>query len=175
MGNEMIEISKASEDDVAALVQLVNGAYRGESSKKGWTTEADLLGGVRTSIESMQEQLQTPGAVVLKAMKGSEIIGCVYLQNKTDHLYLGMLTVKPTLQGSGTGKRLLQAAEKYARSLALPAIKMTVITVRTELIAWYKRHGYADTGERCPFPTDPKFGLPKQSLEFLVLEKKLAH
>lgn len=85
-----------------------------------------------------------------------------------------MLTVSPELQAKGIGKQLLAAAESMAKSEGCKTIQMTVISVRKELIAWYERHGYAATGETAPFPTDPKFGLPKQSLAFIVLEKQMA-
>ena len=101
-------------------------------------------------------------------------MGCVYLQTQEEKLYLGMLTVKPDIQAQGIGKRLLQAAEEYAQMQQCGAIKITVISLRKELIDWYERRGYKNTGEKKPFPSsDPRFGLPKQELEFIVMEKKL--
>jgi hypothetical protein len=50
---------------------------------------------------------------------------------------------------------------------------MTVISVRTELIAWYERQGWSDTGKRKPFPENEPFGSPKQPLEFIILKKKV--
>jgi ribosomal protein S18 acetylase RimI-like enzyme len=101
-------------------------------------------------------------------------LGMVMLKNQGDGLYLGMLTVAPDLQGGGIGKKLLYASETFAKEHGLPKIIMTVISVRTELVAWYERHGYIRTGEVKPFPMDdPKFGLPKQFLEFVVMEKVL--
>lgn len=168
-------IIPATTEDVPALVALVNSGYRGDSSRQGWTTEADLLGGIRIDEESMTDLIKAPGSVVLKATDANGIIqGCVHLQDTENALYLGMLTVSPTLQNAGIGRQLMQAAEEFARTKNLPAITMTVISVREELIAWYQRRGYADTGERKPFPmNDPRFGLPKQPLEFIVMEKQL--
>jgi ribosomal protein S18 acetylase RimI-like enzyme len=86
-----------------------------------------------------------------------------------------MLSVSPTAQGKGIGKRLLTAAEDHARSKSIRSIFMTVISVRNELIDWYVRHGYRLTGERKPFVMpDERWGIPKQSLEFVVLEKNIA-
>lgn len=172
----MIEtpISPATEKDIPALNNLVNGAYRGDSSRRGWTTEADLLDGIRTDEAALQTMLQNPLVTILKYEVGGQLLGCVYLETKDDALYLGMLTVSPEAQGSGIGKRLLAAAEKKARNQRCRAITMTVITARHELIAWYQRHGYAATGETQPFPDDPRFGIPKQPLRFMVLEKALA-
>jgi ribosomal protein S18 acetylase RimI-like enzyme len=167
-------IIKATSEDVTALNNLVNSAYRGESSKKGWTTEEHLLGGIRSTEKGLTETIQQSDTTILKYTDNQEIIGCVMLVEKTDKLYLGMLTVSPELQGGGVGKKLLYEAENVAREKGLPKISMTAISLRTELIDWYKRHGYVDTGEREPFPmNDPNFGLPKQFLEFVVLEKKV--
>ncbi|MEN9684629.1 MAG: hypothetical protein RLZZ28_415 [Bacteroidota bacterium] len=161
-------------EDIPALNKLVNSAYRGESSKKGWTTEESLLDGLRTDPQSLQALITDPGSVILKyTSPDNQILACVYLKLKKDRLYLGMLTVSPELQGKGIGKILLQAAEKYAILKKCSAIEMTVISVRFELIAWYTRHGYQPTGATEPFPTDPKFGIAKQPLEFIVLEKPI--
>ena len=167
-------ITFVTEQDIPSLNNLVNSAYRGESSKKGWTTEADLLDGIRTDPDSLKKLINQPDSVILKYVEDSGLIkGCVYLQQKNSQLYLGMLTVSPDLQGKGIGKKLLEAAEFHASKLGCTSIIMTVISVRQELIAWYQRHGYNLTGATEPFPTDPKFGSPKQPLVFLVLEKLL--
>jgi ribosomal protein S18 acetylase RimI-like enzyme len=165
-------ITKATLDDVSFLNILVNSAYRGEHSKKGWTTEAYILDGIRISEKELFESIQKPDITIFKFTINEEIIGCVMLAKKTNKLYLGMLTVSPELQNVGVGKALLKFSEEYAVELGLSKIVMTVISVRQELIAWYNRHGYIDTGQREPFPmNNPDFGLPKQKLEFVVLEK----
>lgn len=168
------QITFANETDIPALEKLVNSAYRGDSSKKGWTTEADLLDGIRTNQASLATTLQNLNAVILKYTNtNGEIIGCVYLEKKNTKLYLGMLTVSPEIQAKGIGKQLLAASENYAKEKGYMAITMTVIFVRKELIAWYERHGYNPTGKTEPFPVGPEFGLPKQPLHFIVLEKPL--
>lgn len=164
---------KAKPEDVASLNALVNGAYRGESSRKGWTTEADLLDGIRTSNESLTEMINRTGSIILVAENKDGLQACVHLEKQNDALYLGMLTVQPEMQAQGLGAQLLWLAEERARELHCDKIKMTVITARDTLIAYYKRKGYIDTGERFPFPNDLKFGIQKQPLEFLVMEKKV--
>jgi len=169
-----MHISKATDADIPSMVTLINSAYRGESSKKGWTTEADLLGGVRTSEKSLQDTMNKPGAVILvNRNDNGDITACVYLQKEPATFYLGMLTVSPLLQAGGIGGRLLNAAEAYVKEQNGNNITMTVISVRAELIAWYERHGYVKTGESKPFPADPAFGIPKQPLEFVVMKKTL--
>ena len=185
-----LTLRAARREDAEALSALVNSAYRGDSSRIGWTTEADLLGGQRTDPEALQEfivagaatgdrvllvhaRAAVPGAPTDDA---STIDACVQLERHGDEAYLGMFTVRPTLQGSGLGRRLLAGAEQDARRRwGVTAVHMTVIGQRTELIAWYERRGYRATGETAPFPYgDARFGEPlRDDLHFVVLRKAL--
>jgi ribosomal protein S18 acetylase RimI-like enzyme len=165
-------ITPATLTDVPELVNLINSAYRGETSKKGWTTEADLIDGQRIDSESLEQQIADPQAVILKnTNEDGQVTGCVYLQKRADKVYLGMLTVSPTLQANGLGKKLLNAAEEYVRRINFSIITMTVITNRTELINWYERRGYSKTGETVPLIIPEQFGRLKQPLEMYLLEK----
>lgn len=167
-------ITKATIQDVSSLNVLINSAYRGESSKKGWTTEANILEGKRTTEDELIEIIQDQKNTILKYSDNNEIIGCVLLKKNDSNLYLGMLTVSPELQNSGIGKKLMQQAEIFAVDSGLPKIIMTVISVRVELILWYERNGYIDTGLREPFPVSEVFNqTSSEPLEFLVLEKRI--
>ncbi|MBC7866517.1 MAG: GNAT family N-acetyltransferase [Gloeobacteraceae cyanobacterium ES-bin-316] len=168
-------ISFASEADLPALKNLLNIAYRGESSRQGWTTEADIIAGdVRTDDQDLIRIMQLPNSIFLKYLdKENEIRGCVNLQQHGQKIYLGMFSVSPVLQGLGIGKQILKAAEEYALGLHCIAIYMSVISVRPELIAWYKKNAYAETGERKAFNEDGLTGKHRQPLEFLMLEKNL--
>ena len=161
----------ATPDDVAALHPLIERAYRGETAKAGWTHEADLLFDTRTSAEELSALIADPDRVILLAQRDDALVGCVQVARVgDDRAYIGLLTVEPTLQASGLGRRLLDAAETEAVArFAARRIEMTVIHRRAELIAWYERRGYAPTGETRPFPVDP----PRPDLEFMVLEKGL--
>lgn len=167
----------AHEQDITALHKLVESAYRGESAKRGWTHEADLLGGQRTDLNALKEIVEDKDQIILLAMDSQDIAGCVQLVRVKEGLaYLGLLTVDPDRQAGGLGKILLDAAEVYvADNWQAQAIEMTVIRQRTDLIAYYERRGYALTGERRPFPLDdPRYGLPTtQELEFVVLRKEI--
>ncbi|QOI96572.1 MAG: GNAT family N-acetyltransferase [Flammeovirgaceae bacterium] len=170
----MADILPALPEDASELSKLVNSAYRGDTGRQGWTTEADLIDGSRTDAELLKAVIETPGSVILKYVDSGSIIGCVELRKEGDKLYLGMLTVNPTIQGKGIGKALLKASEDEARKQKCKTIFMNVLTVRKELIDWYVRHGYYDTGKRKPFAfTDPRFGFPKQPLEFMIMEKQI--
>jgi ribosomal protein S18 acetylase RimI-like enzyme len=163
----------ATQEDIPYLHDLVNSAYRGESSRKGWTTEADFLDGIRVDSEGLLEMIQNKNAAILIVNWKGRPAGCVYLLQQDKKAYLGMLTVDPQLQAKGLGKMLLIESEEWARKKNCNKIEMTVITLREELIKWYERNGYSRTGETKPFPDDPRFGIPKVPLEFMVLEKKI--
>jgi ribosomal protein S18 acetylase RimI-like enzyme len=166
-------IFQAGLQDIPNIVHLLNQAYRGEVSRQGWTTEAHLIAGdVRTDEASVMKVMEQPGSVILKCCDAAEtIVGTVNLQQHGNRIYLGMFAVAPHLQGKGIGKLLLEAAEIHTRNSGCIAIYMHVISVRKELIDWYSRHGYQDTGKRKPFVEDGLTGRHLQPLEFAVLEK----
>lgn len=168
-------ISVADQSDVPAITKLLNSAYRGEVSTHGWTTEAHLIAGnVRTDEVHLLQTMEKEKSVVLIFTDDHEtIIGCVNLQQHDQKMYLGMLSVSPYLQGGGIGKELLKASEEFALFKNCHSIYMTVISLRSELINWYTRHGYADTGERKFFEEDGLTGQHLQPLEFMTLEKTL--
>jgi ribosomal protein S18 acetylase RimI-like enzyme len=162
--------------DLAAVAELVNAAYRGA---QGWTTEAAYIEGQRTSAAILRRDLAAqPQARLLVARDdpAGPILGCVWLEPAGGEAwYLGMLTVRPDLQDRRLGRTLLEAAERRAAGLGARRIRMTVVSVRDTLIAWYRRRGYAPTGETAPFPyDDPVFGVPRRpDLAFVALEKAL--
>jgi len=172
------QVQVATALDTSDITQLVNSAYRGEGSKRGWTTEADILGGQRTDLQSIGGFVTQNNSVILVVRnEAKKLVACVCLEKKEPDLaYLGMLTVNPSLQKSGLGKFLLKAAEEYVeKSWKIHQLEMTVISVRHELIEWYQRRGYILSSERRPFPMkDPRFGIPKSDfLEFVVLSKRV--
>jgi ribosomal protein S18 acetylase RimI-like enzyme len=173
-----MNIRFATHDDIPALHDLVERAYRGDSARQGWTHEADLLDGQRTDVEALRETIADPDQRVLVAEDGNGgFAGCVNIARvKGDRAYLGMLSVDPARQAGGIGRALLAAGEAAAaEQFGSRVIEMTVIRQRAELIAWYERRGYRLTGEERPFPLDDeRFGLPRtRELSFVVLAKAL--
>ncbi|TCZ88698.1 GNAT family N-acetyltransferase [Lysobacter sp. N42] len=175
-----LEFRTAGPADVDAVVALVESAYRGEASRAGWTTEADLLGGRRTGPDDVLACIERPRSAILLAERsgddGRELLACAHVADDDGAGYFGMFSVRPSLQGGGIGKRLLEHAERFVRERwSLPVMRMTVIDVRDELIAFYERRGYRRTGIVKPFPYgDERFGLPlRDDLRFEVLEKPL--
>jgi ribosomal protein S18 acetylase RimI-like enzyme len=173
---------KAVPADVPAIVALVESAYRGDASRAGWTTEADMLEGQRVDVAGVGEIVGKPGSCVLLAdarlpPEGRiELVACCHLERQGDRCYFGMFSVKPTLQRGGIGRQMLAEAERLARSeFGSTRMEMTVISIREELIAWYERRGYRRTGRFKPFPYgDQRFGIPQRDdLRFELLEKYL--
>ena len=156
--------------------RLVTSAYRGDSSRAGWTTEADFLDGNRIDPDVLRADIERPRSRVLLAERDGELLACAHVSEEDGAGYFGMFSVVPGLQGGGIGKQVLAECERIARDeWRLPAMRMTVIDIRDELIAFYERRGYRRTGILKPFPYgDERFGLPKRDdLRFEVLEKGL--
>jgi ribosomal protein S18 acetylase RimI-like enzyme len=166
----------ATEADASTIVALVESGYRGDASRQGWTTEADLLDGQRTDVEGVRALILAEGSRVVLAERGAMLVGCAHLERHGDWCYFGMFAVRPKLQGGGTGSALLAECERIARAeWRCEEMRMSVIWSRSELIAYYERRGYRDGGERKPFPYgDARFGLPKrEDLYFIVMVKSL--
>ncbi|MGN7725964.1 GNAT family N-acetyltransferase [Luteimonas sp. 22616] len=174
----MTELSfrDATATDVDAIVALVTSAYRGDASRAGWTTEADFLDGNRIDPDVLRVDIERPRSRVVLAERDGALLACAHVADEGGHGYFGMFSVVPGLQGGGIGKALLAQCERIARDeWQLPDMRMTVIDIRDELIAFYERRGYRRTGVYKPFPHgDERFGIAKRDdLRFEVLEKPL--
>ncbi|MGH6717867.1 MAG: GNAT family N-acetyltransferase, partial [Alphaproteobacteria bacterium] len=162
--------------DADRVIALVESAYRGDASRAGWTTEADFLDGRRTGADDIASILARPQSRLLLAESDGELVACAHVAVEDGAGYFGMFSVAPGLQGGGVGKNVLAEAERIAHEeWACPTMRMTVIDIRAELIAFYERRGYVRTGIKKPFPYgDARFGLPRRDdLRFEVLEKPL--
>lgn len=168
-------ISTAGIKDAKELNTLINSAYRGEESKKGWTSEAEILGGIRMEETELRSMLEAGAGTIIKYNRGEEILATVYLELKTPTLYLGMFAVSPLSQGMGIGKELLNFAELFATDHGCDRITLTVISMRLELIEWYKRHGYESTGHSIAFEDiEGRFGDPKMdNIDLIEMVKML--
>ncbi|QOY63472.1 GNAT family N-acetyltransferase [Lysobacter sp. H21R4] len=187
MNAAALHFRAATAADLDGLLALVQSAYRGESSRAGWTTEADLLDGQRTDVADLQACLARADSMLLVAERPGDvdtdpagIVACAYIapddDSPSEAAQFGMFAVRPQLQGSGVGKAVMDEAERLVRDeWQLPLMRMSVIDVREELIGFYQRRGYRRTGIHKPFPYgDERFGLPRRAdLRFEILEKRL--
>ncbi|GLZ54538.1 N-acetyltransferase [Actinomycetospora sp. NBRC 106378] len=169
-----LTIRPAVAEDVDALLELVHAAYRGEGGANGWTTEAELIDGPRTTRELLAADLADPAIHLLVA---GDHDGCCAVTHRAGEevASFGMFAVRPGQQGTGLGKALQAAAEEYARGAGATTMELCVIDRRAELIAWYERRGYVRTGESRPFPHgEPGVGFPRDDdFRFAVLRKPL--
>ena len=180
MTTSPLRFRTATAADVDAVVALTESAYRGDASRAGWTTEADFLDGQRTDAREVVELIANARVLLLLAEQADRLLASCVVERLVDgdtcDGYFGMFSVQPEAQGNGTGRALLAEAERIARDeWHARRMRMTVIDVRAELIAWYERRGYRRTGEYRPFPYgDPRFGIPKRDdLRFEWLVKDL--
>jgi GNAT superfamily N-acetyltransferase len=168
----------ATLSDSESIVDLVTSAYRGDESRAGWTTEAELIDGPRIDAELLATDLADPTGAVLVGVEGDAILACCHLARRGDGVgYFGMFAVSPTRQGAGLGKQVLAEAERVCRDdWGLTSLEMTVLEPRAELIAFYERRGYVRSGDFEPFPYgEGRFGVPRRDdLRFVVLRKPLA-
>ncbi|MGP1716975.1 MAG: GNAT family N-acetyltransferase [Methylophilus sp.] len=175
----MLEQRIAQVSDTPVICALVNAAYRGETSRAGWTTEADLLTGVRTSERTIQALIASEDACILLGEEaGGVVAACICLERHPDSagiVHLGMIAVSPLLQNRGYGKTMILAAEKLAKAQwEVQRAEMMVISLREELIAFYQRLGYQATGETVPFPHQPDMWQTHvEDMQLIVLQKTL--
>jgi GNAT superfamily N-acetyltransferase len=172
-----LTVAKAA--DVPAIAALINLAYRGAGLDAGWTSEAEIFQGNRTTEEMLHEDIEAnvEAAFLVWRTPDGVLLGCVWLEPEDDCIwYLGSLSIEPHQQDRGLGRKLLAAAEDWVRKRGGRGIRMTVVNVRDTLLSWYIRRGYVLTGETEPFPyADKRFGIPKRDdLHFVVLRKHLA-
>lgn len=166
-------IEKATITDIPELNELVNLTYRGKPTQMGWTTEADLIEGTRIDEQMLTTLINMEDGAIFKYIDKwtGKIIGAIYLETEDHDLHFGMLTVSPSVQGTGVGKTLLEYAETYARKKNCTSLKATVIDVRSELIKWYLRFGFNRTGRTEPFPADGSVGIPNVPIQLVEIEK----
>lgn len=172
---DRLSFRDARAEDVAAVVALVESAYRGDASRAGWTTEADLLDGQRTDADAVAELIGRPGSAVVLAVD-ADLVGCFHLEARAGRVaYFGMFAVSPRRQGAGIGRALIDEASRRAARWDCDRMEMTVLRQREDLIGWYRRLGFEPDGRTVAFPYgDERFGRPRRAdLEFVVLTARV--
>lgn len=164
-----MKFTHATHNDIPTLTSLLNRSYRGDTSRAGWTTEADLLSGKRIDEEGLTQLLNDPDSLILIAQSEESILATIHAHHENESVHFGLFAVEPSLQGGGIGKELLAYAESEAiRKWGVSTAIMDVITHRHELIEYYERRGYVRTGEMMAFPES---GLWEKQVDFLELTR----
>jgi ribosomal protein S18 acetylase RimI-like enzyme len=170
------EFRLAVPTDAARLVTLIQSAYRGETSRDGWTSEADLVAGDRISLAGVRHIIATAGSMMIVLEEGGGLTACCAITDRGEGLaYFGTFAVSPTAQGQGIGRRVMaEARRRAAQDFGASTMEITVLAQQAALLAWYERLGFRKTGEQRPFPADPVFARPLvDDLHFLVLTMDL--
>lgn len=176
MSNSARGFSYAVLADAHALVELIRSAYRGDVSRQGWASEADLVAGDRIDESGVRDLITAPGSTLLVLRDGTDMVACCQLEHRGEGLvYFGTFAVAPRAQARGVGRRLMAEAERVAKTkFTACTLEMTVLAQQDRLIGYYERRGFHRTGETRPFPADPVFARPLvNDLRFVVLQKRL--
>ena len=182
---EDLTFRTATVADVAAVVPLVGSAYRGDASRAGWTTEADLLDGQRVDAAMVSDVVGSADAEIVLAEAGGRLLACCELRHRADGLHhlARMAQASRAVPGDlehrvrelvgGVGRQVLAEGERRAAARGSARVVLSVLDARAELIAWYERRGYVRTGDTAAFPYgDDRFGLPtRDDLSFVLLVK----
>ncbi|HEX5330315.1 GNAT family N-acetyltransferase [Sulfuricurvum sp.] len=164
----------ATHNDIPTITVLINRSYRGDSSRAGWTTEADLLSGKRIDEEGLTQLLNDPESLILIAQSEDRVFATIHAHHENESVHFGLFAVEPSLQGGGIGKELLAYAESEAiRKWEVSTAIMEVITQRSELIEYYERRGYVRTGEMIAFPESDLWKRLTPYLSLEILSKNL--
>ena len=171
-----LELRVACEADAKEIAALVNRAYRPSSKDAGWTHEARLVAGERTTTEQVLSLFHEQSTILLLCL-GPKIVACVHVQGGQSGAYIGMLATDPKLQAQGLGKQILLHGETYAQEhFEASVLKMSVLSSRPELLAFYERRGYVLTGEVEEYPLSAGVGQPMVAgIQVLSLAKMLAN
>jgi len=168
-----VRVARAT--DAEELATLVNRAYRPSPDQRGWTRESGLVSGERTCAEQIR-RLFGPDSAVLVLERDGTLLACVHVAGGDFQAYIGMLATDPACQAAGLGKQLLRQAEEYAVAhFGAVEFRISVLSSRPELLAFYERRGYRQTGEIEDYPRDAGVGTPLvDGLRVLSLSKKTA-
>lgn len=149
----------ANKTDAEKITAVINVAFK---SVEGFFIDAD-----RIDLATVLQSLETGDFLI--AEQNNEMAGCVYLEQRGERTYLGLLSVDPSRQQSGLGSLLMTAAEEHCRSRLSRFIDILIVNLRTELPAFYGKRGYVETGTSS-FPSDIPTKLP---VHFINMSKAL--
>jgi N-acetylglutamate synthase-like GNAT family acetyltransferase len=148
----------ATVEDVPKLVALLNTAF---------AMERDFMDRERIYTPEVEAYMKA-GTYFVVDGEGGALDACMYLEQRSDRMYLGMLAVNPERQGRGLGKRLLTFAEQRAVAAGCQGLDIRVVNLRSELPPFYHALGFVETGTE-PL-TDPAL---KKPAHFIHMTKQV--
>jgi ribosomal protein S18 acetylase RimI-like enzyme len=167
-----IQLRLATIEDVPRLGEVIQFAYRGGKPKRSWASEEGKVTGIRTTSEELETLISAADKVIIVAVMSEQIVGSVLVEKEGSEAHIGLLAVDPDMQSNGIGRTLLQAAENHAyEEFGSTKFLMTILCGRDDLLAWYTRAGYSDTGKTKPFPKDTGAVELVSGLYFQILSK----
>lgn len=153
---QYVRVARA--DDAGEITRVINAAFR---EAEGFFVDDD-----RINVRGVESLLEEGTFIVIECDR--KLIACVYLEQRGDHGYLGLLSVDPKFQRLGLGSVLMNASEDHCRIVGLNSIDINVVNLREELPAFYRKRGYVETGTS-PFPMDVKTKIPCYFIEMSKL------
>lgn len=157
--NQPVSVRLAEPSDARRIMAVINSAFR--------VAEEFFCAEDRITLEEV-ERLFTTGAILIA--EGDRLLaGCVYVELRGERSYLGLLSVDPSQQQTGLGSLLMTSAENHCRERGSQFMDILIVNVRTELMPFYLRRGYVETGT-LPFPPNVK---TKQPCHFITMAKQL--
>lgn len=162
-----MHIRLAELSDAQAITILINAAFR---KAEGFLIDRD-----RIDLNSVQQFFESGKFLLAEddgcgTLQSRSLLGCVYVEQRGDRSYLGMLSVDPSRQKAGLGATLMSAAEEYCTKAGCLFMDLQIINLREELPHFYHRLGYVETGTA---PLTPNIK-PKQPCHFIKMSKRLA-
>lgn len=166
-------LQKTDYNDLDKILALINTAYRGLGGERRWTTEAHLIEGDRLDQDGLRALISSDNSQFYVGYLANEPACCITITQYGKTAEFGCFAVDPNLHGLGYGKALLNFAEACARPYST-LFQVTVVSQNTQLLDFYKRRAYVDTGQTQAYPTQQNVGKPKiPNIELRVLQKKV--
>ncbi|MCX4187432.1 GNAT family N-acetyltransferase [Methylophaga sp. OBS4] len=163
---------KQNDDDLPAIVALINEAYRGTGGDHRWTTEAHLVAGDRISVEALTDLINDSQCDFIVCHEQDKLIGCISICYRNTIAEFGTFAIKQEKHGMGIGKQLLAYAENHAKNCC-QRFQVSVVTPNQTLIDFYIKRGYQPIGHKKLYPVDNNAGkLKAKDIDLTVLQKK---
>ena len=164
-------------DDVPVIVDLLNVAYRQEEGRS-WTSESKIVTGDRVNDQQLEDSLRQTHFELFVAELDQNIVACIGLTFSESDVEVGTFAIAPHYQNQGLGRQVLDFAENHVhKSIQYKKLKyfvMWVLSVRYELIAYYERRGYVQTGVVGDYPLDANVGTPIVDLYLVEMKKMIS-